>query len=247
MTRTYLAILITTLFNLILYAADNENPKLKELMQLVTNHKTRLTYIRTGYQNVINAQDEEGQTALMAVVSIGMWQNIKPLIERGADPFIKNNKGQDVLTIAFKNAYTASVNIIPTCQDRIDTFEQLKPLFAIQDDQEIFKRGIEQGMTFLKYNQEHLFKSIRLIKRSKIKRSLDYRTIYHLMLEHFPNDNLPCNFDEIEPHIYPDEQKAIDEIKAIDNYFETSKHFPNDTSRQIQAIDNLIEKLKADS
>lgn len=185
-TNTITAILC----NVTSHAADLNQSKLIELFRLVTNYDNKLTYIRTGYADVINGQDKNGKTALMKAVAAGIPENIAPLIERGADPYIKDNNGQDVLTRAIKDAYTFPLNI--TGKQCMEAFEQLKPIFGISDEEEIFKRAIGQGMTFCKHDQEKLYMNVRIVKHGLMTPKQDhYWAIYCLMLKYFPNNDLP--------------------------------------------------------
>lgn len=134
----------------------------------------------------------------MKAANAGIPENIAPLIERGADPFIKDHNGQDVLTHALKQAYIFPLNIIgKRC---MAAFEQLKPIFGIHNDQEIFERAIKQGITFSKDDQQRLYINVCIVKHGLMKSKQDYWAIYCLMLKHFPNNDLPANYDEIEPH-----------------------------------------------
>lgn len=198
MTSLYLLALTAILCSLTSHTAALDQPKLHELFRLVTNYDNKLTYIRTGYADVINDQNSNGETALMLVARAGIPENIAPLIERGADPYVKDHNGQDVLTRALKEGYTFPLNIMG--KQCMKAFEQLKLIFGIQDDQEIFKRAIEQGMTFSKYDQQNLYMNVRIVKHGRMKPKQDYWSIYCLMLKHFPNSDLPANYDEIEPH-----------------------------------------------
>lgn len=196
MTHMYFPILTATLFSLTLHTAALDQSKLQKLFRLVIEEK--LTCIRTDYADVINDKDSNGETALMLVARAGIPENITPLIKRGADPFIKDHNGQDVLTRALKKAYTFPLNI--KGKQCMKAFEKLKPIFEIQDDQEIFERAIKQGMTFSKDDQQDLYMNVRIVKHGIMKPKQDYWAIYCLMLKHFPNSNLPAHYDEIEPH-----------------------------------------------
>ncbi len=48
----------------------------------------------------INACDDRGETLLMKAAREGNLARVKDLIERGANPKIKNNRGEDALDIA---------------------------------------------------------------------------------------------------------------------------------------------------
>jgi RNA polymerase primary sigma factor len=55
----------------------------------------------------LNIQDQSGRTLLMLAASKGFYDICKILIDSGADPYIKDNEGNNASEIAIKNGYTA--------------------------------------------------------------------------------------------------------------------------------------------
>jgi RNA polymerase primary sigma factor len=55
----------------------------------------------------LNIQDQSGRTLLMLAASKGFYDICKMLIDSGADPYIKDNEGNNASEIAIKNGYTA--------------------------------------------------------------------------------------------------------------------------------------------
>jgi ankyrin repeat protein len=60
----------------------------------------------------IDAKDFQGDTALMYASSLGHLNVIKVLLEAGANPLLKNNKGQTALDIAKKGNHTHTVRFL---------------------------------------------------------------------------------------------------------------------------------------
>ena len=52
------------------------------------------------YHPSLNTADNEGDTALMRAVSLNRPENVRLLLAQGADPTLKNKKGETVFTIA---------------------------------------------------------------------------------------------------------------------------------------------------
>jgi len=60
--------------------------------------------LRKGYP--INKRDRQGETALFYAIDRLQTENAKLLFDRGADPFIANNTGENVVTLIFKKRET---------------------------------------------------------------------------------------------------------------------------------------------
>lgn len=63
----------------------------------------------------VNIQDEYGQTALHYMAKTDYPECIEDLLELGADPFITDNKGNNVLHILAENKERLSIDIIADC------------------------------------------------------------------------------------------------------------------------------------
>ncbi len=63
----------------------------------------------------VNIQDEDGQTALHYMAKTDYPECIEDLLELGADPFITDNKGNNVLHILAENKEMLSINILSDC------------------------------------------------------------------------------------------------------------------------------------
>ena len=63
----------------------------------------------------LNIQDEDGQTALHYMAKTDYPECIEKLLELGADPFITDNKGNNVLHILAENKERLSIDIIADC------------------------------------------------------------------------------------------------------------------------------------
>ena len=87
----------------LMYAIENDDFPV-ELYKLLVTSKDNL-----------NIQDEDGQTALHYMVKTDYPECIENLLELGADPFIADNKGNNVLHILADNREMLSINILSDC------------------------------------------------------------------------------------------------------------------------------------
>lgn len=72
----------------------------------------------------INAQDSEGMTPLMWATQAQQPEMVTLLMELGADPKIKDNKGYDALAIACWNGEYRMGAYTRECKRIIDTFKR---------------------------------------------------------------------------------------------------------------------------
>ena len=87
----------------LMYAIENDDFPVELYKLLVTS------------PDDLNIQDEDGQTALHYMVKTDYPECIENLLELGADPFIADNKGNNVLHSLADNREMLSINILSDC------------------------------------------------------------------------------------------------------------------------------------
>ena len=87
----------------LMYAVKNEDFPVELYKLLITSPSD------------VNIQDEYGQTALHYMAKTDYPECIEDLLELGADPFITDNKGNNVLHILAENKERLSIDIIADC------------------------------------------------------------------------------------------------------------------------------------
>ena len=87
----------------LMYAVENEDFPVELYKLLITS------------PNDVNMQDEDGQTALHYMAKTDYPECIEDLLELGADPFITDNKGNNVLHILAGNKEGLSFDIFGDC------------------------------------------------------------------------------------------------------------------------------------
>lgn len=111
----------------------------------------------------VNIQDEDGQTALHYMAKTDYPECIENLLELGADPFITDNKGNNVLHILANNKEMLSIDVLGDCisllPQKLLTMENSKGMTPITlffqkltgTEEEPYKR-----LSFIQFLEEHL-------------------------------------------------------------------------------------------
>ena len=78
----------------------------------------------------VDLRDENGRTPLMNAVLKGNFQEVTRLVNTGANLFLKDSKGQNVLHLAAQHGDTNIIDVIHTCMQSIDigSDEDMTPL-----------------------------------------------------------------------------------------------------------------------
>ena len=87
----------------LMYAIENDDYPVELYKLLVTS------------PDDVNIQDEDGQTALHYMAKTDYPECIENLLELGADPFIRDNKGNNVLHTLAENKKMLSIDILGEC------------------------------------------------------------------------------------------------------------------------------------
>ena len=87
----------------LMYAVENEDFPVELYKLLITSPSD------------VNIQDEEGQTALHYMAKTDYPECIENLLELGADPFIRDNRGNNILHVLADNKEMLSIDILGEC------------------------------------------------------------------------------------------------------------------------------------
>ena len=87
----------------LMYAVENDDFPVELYKLLITSSSD------------VNIQDEDGQTALHYMAKTDYPECIENLLELGADPFITDNKGNNILHVLAENKEMLSIDILRDC------------------------------------------------------------------------------------------------------------------------------------